>query len=228
MASTETVAIVQHVTDPEDWSYVCIHPILNGIEMRPVADLFELVYIRKPECAEFQAVFKIFPHLLEYSMRDLYSKHPTKPYHWKHEGRRDDIIVFKSGSKLNPMVHERLIAAHPKVQACLLVGTGRDNPAAIIQLHPQYYTEDVPVQQALVREIWPHVSKANDVADTSGQLEQRYIIFAKHGKPFEMGLKDTIQRCATTSLYAPEIEALYASIAEGGLSTLFRTEASLA
>lgn len=217
--------MVQHVTDPEDWSYVCLNPLLNGIEMRPVADLFELVYVRNPDCAQFQGVFKIFPHLLEYSMRDLYSRHPTKPHHWRHESRKDDIIVFQSGSKFNPMLHERTIAMHPRIHACLLVGTGKDRPAAIIELHPQYYTEDASVQKSLLKEIWPYVQKANDVADTFGQLEQRYVIFAKNTKPFEMGLKNTVQRYATTRLYEQEIEDLYTSIAEGGMSTLFRTEA---
>ncbi|KAJ8119138.1 hypothetical protein OPT61_g31 [Boeremia exigua] len=226
MASTETATMIQHVTDPEDWQYICINPILNGIEMRPVEDLFELVYVKNPMCAEFQSVFKAFPHLLEYSMRDLYSKHPTKPYHWKHEGRKDDMIIFKNSSKFDPMLHERFIAMHPKVHACMLVGTGKDKPAAIIELHKEYYTADASMQRELVKEIWPQVSKANDIADTFGQLEQRYIIFANKEKPFEMGLKDIVQRYTTTRLYAQEIEALYTSIAEGGPSTLFRTEAS--
>lgn len=216
--------MVLHVTDREDWSYICINPLLNGIEMRPVAGLFELVYVRKPECAGTQGVFKMFPHLLEYSMRDLYSKHPTKPHHWRHEGRKDDIIVFRNGTKFNPMLHERLIAQHPKVHACMLVGTGRSRPAAIIEMHSRYYTEDSMAQKALVREIWPQVRKANDVADTAGQLEQRYVIFAKREKPLEMGLKGTVQRYVTARLYMEEIENLYNSIAEGGLSTLFQTE----
>lgn len=217
--------MVQHVTDPEDWSYVCINPFLNGIEMRPEADLFELVYVRNARFAEFQGVFKMFPHLLEYSMRDLYSKHPTKPHHWRHEGRKDDIIVFKDGSKFNPMLHERTIAMHPRVHACLLVGTGREKPAAIIELNPNDYTEDASMRRALVGELWPQIRKANDVADTYGQLEQRYITFAKSSKPFEMGLKGNVQRYATARLYAQEIDDLYTSIAIGGLSTLFRTEA---
>lgn len=225
MASTETVTLVQHVTDPEDWSYVCINPLLNGIEMRPVAGLFELVYVRKPECADFQSVFKVYPHLSEYSMRDLYSKHPTKAHHWRHEGRKDDIIVFRNGAKLNPMLHERLLAQHPKIHACLVVGTGRNKPAAIIEFYPQFISEDPSVQKALVKEIWPQARIANDVADAAGQLEQRYVIFAKKAKPFAMGLKGTVQRDATTSLYKQEIEDLYSSIAAGGLSALFQTEA---
>ncbi|KAF1359699.1 hypothetical protein EJ07DRAFT_118554 [Lizonia empirigonia] len=163
--------MVQHVTDNEDWSYVCINPVLNGIEMRQVADLFELVYVKNSTCADFQGVFKVFPNLQEHSMRDLYSRHPTKPHHWKHEGRKDNIVVFRNGSKFNPVLHEPMIAMHLKVQACVLVGTDRDKPAAIIELQPQYYTENTLAQQALKKEIWPQASKTNDVAGTYGQLE---------------------------------------------------------
>jgi hypothetical protein len=106
----------------------------------------------------------------------------------------------------------------------MLIGTGRDKPAAIIQLHPQYYTEDQSAHNVLIQEMWPQVSNANDVADTYGQLEQRYVIFAKKEKPFEMGLKGNVQRLATARLYAKEIEDLYTSIADGGFGTLFRTE----
>lgn len=228
MASTETVSMVQHVADPEDWSYICINPLLNGIEMRPVAGLFELVYVKNPDCADFQGIFKVFPNLPEYSMRDLYSKHPTKPHHWRHEGRKDDIIILRDGSKFNPILHERMIAAHPKVHTCMLVGTGRDKPAAIIELCPKYSTEDALVQKMLKKEIWPQIKKANDVADMCGQLEQRYVLFAKKEKPFVMGLKGIVQRNATIQLYAQEIEELYNMIADGGLSTLFRTEAIIA
>lgn len=228
MASTETITMVQHTTDNEDWSYTCINPFLNGIEMRPVADLFELVYVRNPICADFQGIFKVYPHLLEYSMRDLYSKHPTKPHHWRHEGRIDDIIIFRNGSKLNPMLHERMIVTHPKVHACILVGNGQDKPAAVIELHSQHYTEDAVAQQAVKKEIWPQVNKANDVADAYGQLEQRYVIFAKKEKPFQLGLKGNVKRQETSLAYSEEIEELYNSIAHGGLRTLFQTEAIIA
>ncbi|KAF2628558.1 hypothetical protein BU25DRAFT_430857 [Macroventuria anomochaeta] len=159
MVSIETVTIVQHVTDHEDWSYI-----------RPVAKLFELVYV--------------FPHLLEHLMCDLYMKHPTKPHHWRHEGRKDDIIVFKN------------------VHACLLVGTNKDKPAAIVELHPQYYTEDSLVQRTFTKETWPQARKANDVADTFGQLEQRYVVFAKKKKPFEMELKECREVPPSSAHYA--------------------------
>ncbi|KAH7347005.1 hypothetical protein BKA66DRAFT_614447 [Pyrenochaeta sp. MPI-SDFR-AT-0127] len=225
MGSTETNTIVQHRTDREDWSYICINPKFNGIEMRPVADLFELVYVRDPAYADYQGIFKAYPQIQEFPMQDLYSPHPSKPHHWKHTSRKDDIIVFRNGWKFNPTVHEGTIASHPKVQYAIVVGTGRDKPAIIIELLPEYCTEDPLVLRNLLDSIWPQVIRANNVVETYSQVERRYAIFAKKDKPFAISLNGAVQRKATVRLYAKEIDELYASIARGGLKELFRTEA---
>ncbi|KAF2126750.1 acetyl-CoA synthetase-like protein [Dothidotthia symphoricarpi CBS 119687] len=224
MGSAETITIVQHVTDREDWPYVCINPTCNGIEMRPVADLFELVYVKNPHFIGYQGIFKVFPKLQEYSMQDLYSRHPTKAHHWKYEGRKDDVIVLRNGWNFNPMLHERTITLHPYVQRCMVVGTSREKPAAIIQLKPEYYTDDEMRQKAILESIWPQVVRANNICDDYGQIEQRYIIFAKKEKPFFISLKDTVQRKTTIHLYSQEIDDLYDSIARAGLRGLFQTE----
>lgn len=224
MGSAETNAVVQHQTDREDWSYICINPTFNGIEMRPVGELFELVYVRKPAYADFQGVFKIYPRIHEFSMQDLYSPHPSKPHHWKHEGRKDDILVFRNGWKFHPMVHERMVSSHPAVQHTLVIGTGRDKPAVIIELEPEYYTEDDSQRTILLEAIWPHVVSANNVVETYSQIERRYALFAKKSKPFVIGSDGAVQRKATVSQYEEEIDDLYKSIVSGGLKELFRTE----
>ncbi|KAH9866909.1 hypothetical protein IAQ61_007498 [Plenodomus lingam] len=223
MGSTEANAIVQHATDREDWAYICINPNLNGIQMRPVGKLFELVFIKDPRLSEYQGVFKLYPYLEEYSMQDLYTPHPSKPHHWKHEGRSDDIIVFQNGWKFNPTVHERLIKTHPFVRHAIVVGTGRDRPAVIIELLPEYQAEDRSRMGALLEDIWPYIAQANNVVETYSQLERRYVIFAKRGIPLpdDGGM---IGRKAAVELYAEEIDNLYTSVANGGLRELFRTE----
>lgn len=224
MGSTETNAVVQHATDREDWSYICINPVVNGIEMRPKSDLFELVFVKNPVYADYQGVFKAYPYLNEFSMQDLYSPHPTKSYLWKHEGRKDEIIVFHNGWKFNPKVHERLIESHPLVNHAIVVGTGRDRPAVIIEIYPQFFTESITEQSSLLEEIWPQVIQANNVVETYSQLERRYVIFATRNKPFEVGPDGTVQRKGTLDLYDDEINELYASVVSGGLKGLFRTE----
>lgn len=224
MGSTEANGIVQHLTDREDWSYICINPSYNGTEMRPVEDLFELVYVKNPLYADYQGVFKIYPHLHEYSTQDVYSQHPTKPHHWKHEGRKDEMIIFQNGWKFSPMIHERLIGAHPIVRDVIVVGAGRDRPAAVIELLPEHLTEDAAELSALLDNIWTHVVQANNVVETYGQLERRYVIFATKENPFPVNSKGVVQRKEVISTYAKEIEELYASVASAGPKGLFRTE----
>ncbi|ORY14412.1 hypothetical protein BCR34DRAFT_646399 [Clohesyomyces aquaticus] len=215
IASTETSSLVQHETDLEDWQYVCLDPIHNGIEMRPIGDdssLYELVFVRDAEHAVFQGAFKTQPRLTEYSMSDIYSKHPTKKNHWKHEGRKDDMIVFRSGWNFNPIIHEQFIGSHPAVQNCVLVGNGKDRPAAIIELKSDAYAEEEEGKGRLLDAIWPRIKEANRVADTAGQLRREYIIFGKKEKPFAIAGEGTVQRQATVKKYSPEIEELYTAL----------------
>jgi hypothetical protein len=216
MASTETSVFVQHLTDREDWDYVCLNTKYNGIEMRPSAPgVYELVFVRSPAAESFQGIFKVFPMLQEYSMSDLYSKHPTKPHHWKHEGRKDDMIIFRNGWNFNPKIHEDMICMHQAVQHCVLVGTGKTKPAAIIELRAEYYTEDQEQEHRILEAIWPRIQQANSYADSTGQLDKQFIIFSKKEKPFAIAGKGTVQRKATVKLYEPEIEMLYTKM--GGL-----------
>jgi hypothetical protein len=216
--STESNALVQHETDREDWQYVCLNPIHNGIDWRPKGGLYEMVIVREPQQARFQSVFEVFPRLSEYSTSDMYSRHPRKPNHWKYEGRVDDLIVFRSGHNFNPVIHEHLITSHPAVQHCVLVGTERDKPAAIIELRSDIYTEDEQEQRHAINAIWPNIQHANSYADTIEQLGREFIIFSKKEKPFKISGTGTVQRKATVKLYEPEIDDLYARVDRGGIS----------
>jgi hypothetical protein len=217
MASTETAIMVQHTTDREDWQYICLNPEYNGIEMRPTGDLYELVFIKDEAHTAFQGVFRVYPSLTEYAMADLYSKHPTKPYHWKFEGRKDDIIVSRSGWNFNPTIHEHLITSHTAVQNCILVGAGRDWLVAVIEMRSEFYTEEEEGKMYILELLWPKIKEANELADSTGQLRRDCIMFAKKEKPFAIAGKGTVQRKATMKMYKDEIDELYKSIdTEGG------------
>jgi hypothetical protein len=216
MASTETGIMVQHTTDREDWQYICLNPEYNGIEMRPTGKFYELVFIKDEDNTAFQGVFKIYPWLKEYAMADLYSKHPTKPNHWKFEGRKDDIIIFRGGWSFNPTNHENLIMSHAAVQNCILVGNGRDRPLAIIEIRPEFYTEEEKEKKDMLESIWPKIQEANRLVESTGPLGRDSIVFAKKEKPFVIAGKGTVQRRAMVKMYNVEIEETYDSIGRGG------------
>ncbi|KAJ4351706.1 uncharacterized protein N0V89_007049 [Didymosphaeria variabile] len=220
VASTESGTLVQHATNREDWQYVCFNPKYSGIEWRPRGGLYELVFKQNNDLADVQGIFKTSPRSQEISMSDLYSKHPTKPHHWKHEGRTDDMIVFRSGWNFNPTKHEVLISSHGMVQHCILIGTGRDTPVAIIELRQEYSSDPEGARKAILAELGPKIDEANRAADTTGQLSKDAIILAKREKPCVISGKGTVQRKATVALYQREIEELYASLEQSGRVTV--------
>lgn len=71
----------------------------------------------------FQAFLQTFPEQDEVAIKDLYSKHPTKPDRWLYRGRADDVIVLSNGEKVNPLDMEACINSNPAVKAALVVGS---------------------------------------------------------------------------------------------------------
>jgi acyl-CoA synthetase (AMP-forming)/AMP-acid ligase II len=213
--TAETGCLIQYTTDPEDWQYICLDPVHNGAEFRQTSatsSLYELVLVKDAVQEPFQGIFKVFSRLEEYPGGDVFSKHPTKPHHWKHEGRKEDMIVFRHGLTFNPTIHEHIISSHPAIQHCLLVGTGKDRPAAIIDLRHDAGLDPATVAgraQAL-NSIWPTVERANRDADSEVRLQRDLIVFAKREKPFLIAGKGNVRRNATANLYEEEVATAYA------------------
>ncbi|CAI6332749.1 unnamed protein product [Periconia digitata] len=215
MASTEISILAQYATDPEDWQYIHPNTHISGIQMRPYRNLYELVIVRNDKQADDQGIFKNFPHLHEFPTSDLYDAHPSKPGLWKYVGRADDMIVLKNGWNFHPGMLEQLLASHSAVRHCVVLGTGRHVPAALIELVED--RDDVVGQGEVMRMLGPLIDRANSYSDGAGQLRKDCVIFAKKGKPFAVVGKGSVQRGATIALYEKEIERLYSEVSAGGV-----------
>lgn len=209
LGTTEGGVLPHHLCDPEDWAYMSLSPVL-GHEYRPVSeDLYEHVIVRNPnpDLQVYQGVFGTFPDLEEWPMRDLYSKHPTKENVWLYRGRNDDIVVFSTGEKLNPVDMESTIQAHPAVSGVVICGSGRFQSSLLVE------TAKPPSSEAerdqLLDSIWPSVQSANSESPSHGRIHRDMIIFTAADKPMPRAGKGTVQRQATVDLYAAELEALY-------------------
>jgi thioester reductase-like protein len=194
--------------DPLDWNYIHLSPVL-GQEYRHVSDnLYEQVIVRKPQLEPFQGVFATFPDLQEYRMRDLYSKHPTKDDNiWLYRGRTDDIIVYSTGEKLNPLDMEDIINSNPAVNAALIFGFGHFQSALLVEATSPPSTE--AEKQDILNVIWPSVEAANETCPSFGRIHRAMIAFTTVDKPMLRAGKGTVQRKLTTDLYASELDALY-------------------
>ena len=193
----------------EDWKYIHPHPAA-GIDFRPsVRGLFEAIIIRNPVFEDEQPIFKLFPDLREYPTRDLWVPHPFKEGLWTYSGRADDIIVFKPGYMCDPIPMEQLVSRHPQVQAALMIGTGRSQPAMIIE---RTLDHDLPQaeEQELTEALWPIIEEANQKYKLGTRVSRSHIMYTSLQQPMRRAGKGTVQRGPTVQLYKNELDALYA------------------
>ena len=222
IGSTECGVFAVLPADPEDFGCMNINPLM-GVEYRHVSgDLYEQVVVRKPELDLYQGVFQTFPELTEWRMKDLYSKHPTKPGVWHYQGRMDDIIVFSTGEKLNPIDMEATIAVHPEVNGVLVAGAGRFQTSLLIEAAtpPTTYAQ----KAQLLDQIWPAIEAANKESPSHARIHRNMVLFTYPSKPVPRAGKGTIQRKLTLDLYAPDLHELYESTKELANGTADRAE----
>ena len=166
-----------------------------------------MVIVRDPALEMYQGAFKIHTELQERSTRDLYSKHPTKPHHWRHEARVDDLIVSASGAKFNPQKMQAEVQQHPDVRFALMTGTHRQRPALIIQLRDPDVDEE---RRKQIREdLWAIVSRMNVEFPIQGKVMESLIMFTLPGKDFPLAGKATVQRAGAIKMYQSELNDLY-------------------
>ncbi|KAM5465132.1 putative secondary metabolism biosynthetic enzyme [Microsporum ferrugineum] len=211
LGATETACLQRLAPAIDDWAYFYWHPTHSGIEMREAVEgLYELFLVRDPKLELYQGVFNTFPELPEWSMNDLYSRHPdpAKGFLYRYEGRKDDIIVLSNGEKVSPALMEATLMSDPLVKGAMVVGKGKFQPAALIDL-AQPPSEDSSQRRQLVEDLLPAISDANEHAPGHGKLDQYHILFANPNKPIQYLGQGKIQRHRTYKLYEDEIEALY-------------------
>ena len=103
--ATETACLPRLAPGIKDWQYYYWHPSHSGIELRDhKGGLFELFLVRDPKLDLYQDIFSTPPNTQEYSMNDLFSKHPdpAKGFLYKWTSRADDVVVLSNGENLAP------------------------------------------------------------------------------------------------------------------------------
>lgn len=210
IGTTETGWLPCVETDQEDWNYIHLHPS-SGLELQDRgAGLYELVAVRKPELEPWQPIFSTFPDLQEYSFRDLFSRHPTKPDLYTYEGRVDNIIVLSNGEKVQPHNMELIIGSNPMVKALVIGGQGRFQTSAIVQLVDELQASIPQQREEILDSLWPSIEQANESAPAHARLQRNFVVIVSPDKPLLTTSKGTVRRGPTIELYRQELEEAYA------------------
>ncbi|MCJ1245408.1 hypothetical protein MMC30_002612 [Trapelia coarctata] len=196
-----------------DWKYVQFHPD-TGLELRQAIDgAHELYVVRNPALKEQQPTFMLFPNLQSaYRSKDLFLRHPSKdkPDLWKWHARADDIIVFLTGEKTNPIsMEQHITSGNPEIAAVLVVGAQRFQAALLIELLPDGSELSISKRAALIEKLWPIIEEANQDCPTHARIAKSHVLFTQPQKPMLRAGKGTVQRAGTLQLYKTELDALY-------------------
>ncbi|RDW86636.1 NRPS-like enzyme [Aspergillus mulundensis] len=210
LGSSECGTFGVFMTEPEHWDWFHFAEEEMGIEWEPIdkdtdkPELFELV-LRRRDLPQRQAVFANFPDLDEWHTKDIFLRHPTIPYYYKYQSRKDDVIVFSTGEKTNPIDVEAAITSLPGVEASIVVGHKRQYPILLVEL----------ADSATADETLPRIHKAleelNKLSMKYAQIHRGDVLIVPSEKPFVRTPKGTINRSQTNKLYAEEIQAQYDS-----------------
>ena len=212
MGSSETGWFPLLHKGSEDWIYFHFDPRMKGVEFREVSPgLYEQFFTHHGSTDPFHWSFYTFPDRSEFSMKDVYSKHPSKPDLWFYEGRSDDVIVLSNGEKFNPNDMEATLRSCPGVFGALIVGQGRFEVAAVLELKGN--TADTEeARKRVLEDLSPYVTKANESAPAYARIGLDHFLFTKPSKPMLRTDKGTVKRRATNQAYEKEIDELYADV----------------
>ena len=192
----------------EDWKYVIVHPEV-GMDFRHFAGQMYELYITRFNHVDHQPAFTIFSDLQEYRTGDLWAPHPLKANRWRHCGRADDIIVFLTGEKTNPITMEQYILARSsEINGVLVAGSLRFQASLLIE--PSSRKDMSPTERAqLINRLWPFIEEANKDCPAHAKISKSHILFTNPKKPMVRTPKGTVQRRGTLEAYSKELDDLY-------------------
>jgi thioester reductase-like protein len=206
--STEVFPQPELAPSPEDWAYHEFNPFIkHKMELYDATEgTFELVILVDESVKNTAATYHNLPGVSEYHTKDLFVQHPLKPKLYKYYGRRDDIIVLANGEKFNPIPLEVNVQNHPSLKGAFVIGNGRRQAALLVEPKEPL---DESRRRSLLDELWPLVSKSNDLVPGQGRIQRGRIICGLPEKPFTRTGKGTIVRKLTEETYKQDIDQLY-------------------
>lgn len=208
---TEASTLPTEVLDRDDWEYCRFDPHFGAKFHQVTDELYELIYHRNDALIDYQHIFVTFPDLDQWSTKDLWTQHLNRPGLWKYHSRRDDIIVFSNGEKLNPVSFEITLSGQPRVNGAVMFGAGQFEAGVLVEMTDM--TDEIEARNG----IWPFVRAINEKTVAHGRVSKDMILISNPDKPLPRAGKQTIQKKAALELYKEEIKQLYQSQAGGSV-----------
>lgn len=211
--SVETGQIQLLVPQQGEWAYMEFNPY-EEVDMQPAGEgRFEVVLHRDQKFYNRRSLHHSFPDIKVWRTGDLFIPHPTKLGVWRFLTRTDDLVLLSNSHKVNPTVFESTLSGHPLVSGALVVGTGRPQPALLLEVASNSIQQSEPHE--ILEQVWSVIQRANMVTPAYAQIARSNVALTKPSKPFFRTPKGTIIRKTTIDAYADEIESMFSETAIG-------------
>ncbi|TVY21569.1 Non-canonical non-ribosomal peptide synthetase FUB8 [Lachnellula arida] len=210
MGTTEAGAYWIEIRNEDDWDYYQFRAG-NGMVMVPRTDtLCELIFKRQSQFARWQQIFHLHPHLDEFTTKDLWARHPTRPNLWRYSGRADDLVNLTHGESLYATPLETVIQEHPDIQTVIIGGEGRKRPFIMIEFGERASVSEKS-KEAKLESVWPYIEQANEKCADVVKISREHVLFTNPAQRLPQTVKNTVLRTSAIALYESEIDRLYNS-----------------
>ncbi|KAI1746118.1 hypothetical protein F4680DRAFT_442389 [Xylaria scruposa] len=123
-------------------------------------------------------------------------------------GRTDDVIVLKTGEKIQPRQLEDALNADPSIKTAVCVGSGFFELAVVIDPINENSDEETTKEQA-----WKIISAMNPSIDHHARIMSRKAIIVKpKGKSIPRSDKGSVMRQRLHEIFKEEIEDAYSAM----------------
>ncbi|KAK4632092.1 Adenylate-forming reductase Nps11 [Fulvia fulva] len=203
--SSEACWLPTRTTEMVDWEWLDFHPDLK-IDWRDAGHgdgTHELCFADEaPVVNELRGTYWSLQRK-DWRSKDIFVQHETKPWLWKLSGRQDDMLILATGSMINPIPMEDIVAADESVSGALMGGENRWPPCMLVEC--QDPCGDV---QAFVQQIWPRIEAANELVREDSRIPYRNVAVVGPGL-FVRNPKGGVVRGRTVQKLANTIDGMY-------------------
>ncbi|KFA80971.1 hypothetical protein S40288_00833 [Stachybotrys chartarum IBT 40288] len=126
-------------------------------------------------------------------------------------GRVDDVIVLKTGEKVQPQHLETVLNADPLIKTGICIGQGSFELAVLVEPAESRQSEAAQDPADFVDHVWNLISATNSSLDSHARVSSKAAIIVKPpGKAIPRTDKGSVSRRQVHEVFAEEIEAAYA------------------
>ncbi|XXH03672.1 hypothetical protein Hte_010077 [Hypoxylon texense] len=191
-----------------NWRYLRLRSDL-GLELHPI-----------PDSDRFRLVGFPIGWNKPFEVQDELERNPDSPCEVRILGRTDDLIVLKTGEKVQPQQLEETLNADPAIRAAVCVGSGFFELAVIIDP-----VNDDSDEESIKDHVWELITAANPTLDHHARITSKAAIIIKpRGTSIPRSDKGSVMRRAVHEIFKEEIEDAYAAMESESLGEGFKLD----